>query len=102
MAILMPVALLSSLVMTALSWKRSTGFALSLAGLVLMISALVITLAIEVPIDNQIKVWTVTTLPSDWQALRDRWEFYHGLRTFVSIAALALVTASSLRTRQEV
>jgi hypothetical protein len=49
-----------------------------------------------VPIDRQIEQWTVATLPSDWRELRDRWEFYHAMRTFVSIAALGLLTASSL------
>jgi len=62
----------------------------------LMVCALIITLGVEVPIDNQIKVWTATTMPPDWQLLRDRWEFYHTMRTFVSIAAVALITISSL------
>ncbi|MGH9342189.1 MAG: hypothetical protein ACRD19_00275 [Terriglobia bacterium] len=57
---------------------------------------LIVTLGVEVPIDRQIEQWTVATLPSDWQALRDRWEFYHTIRTFVSIGALGFTTASSL------
>jgi hypothetical protein len=61
-----------------------------------MIIALVITVAIEVPIDNMIKVWTVETLPSDWRALRDRWEFYHVIRTFVSIVAFGCLLAGAL------
>lgn len=64
-----------------------------------MICALVVTLGVEVPIDNQIKEWTVNTLPPGWQALRDRWEFFHTVRTFVSIAAFALVSAASLTHR---
>lgn len=38
-------------------------------------------------------------VPADWQALRERWDFYHALRTFVSIAALAAVTGSALLDR---
>jgi hypothetical protein len=56
-------------------------------------------LAFEVPIDNQIKVWTLATLPANWEALGDRWEFYLALRTFMSIAALAAVTAGTLTNR---
>ena len=57
------------------------------------------TSPVEVPIDNEIKEWTVNTLPSGWQALRDRWEFFHTIRMFVSIAAFALVSAAGLAPR---
>jgi hypothetical protein len=96
MRILVPLALVSALILLALLPKRSAAFALAVAGFMLMVCALVLTLAVEVPIDNQIKLWTVATLPADWQAVRDRWEFYHALRTFVSIVALVSVTASTL------
>jgi uncharacterized membrane protein len=101
MSILMPLSLLSTLILLALLPKRSTAFALAVTGLVLMVCALIVTLAVEVPIDNQIKVWTVATLPADWQAMRDRWEFYHAIRTFMSIVALASVTASTLSNRTQ-
>jgi len=63
-----------------------------------MAGALVTTLAVNVPIDHQIQSWTTATLPPDWKAIRDRWEFYHGLRTLVSLAALACLFASTLST----
>ena len=99
MRILMPLSLVSSLILIALLPKRSAAFALAIAGFLLMICALIVTLTVEVPIDNQIKVWTVATLPADWQAMRGRWEFYHALRTFLSIVALASVTSSTLSDR---
>src|SRR5262249_40576999 len=99
MAILMPLSLLSALIMIALLPKRSIAFAFAIVGFLLRVAALAVTLAVEVPIDNQIKVWTIATLPPNWEMLRDRWEFYHGVRTFVSIFALAFVTVSSLSNR---
>jgi uncharacterized membrane protein len=96
MSILMPLSLISALVLIFILPKTSSAFLLALVGLVLMVCALLATLLVEVPIDNQIKVWTVATLPSDWEAIRDRWEFYHAIRTFLSIGALGCVTASSL------
>ena len=96
MSILMPLSLVSAIVVLLLAPKRSKVFALALAGFLLMIVALVVTLGIEVPIDRQIEQWTVATLPSDWKELRDRWEFYRAIRTFVSIGALGLMTTSSL------
>jgi uncharacterized membrane protein len=102
MRFLMPLALLSALV--ALSWtpqKRSATFVLTSLGLVLMIGATLVTVVVEVPIDNQIKQWTVSSLPANWQVLRDRWEFYHTVRTFVALAALAFVVIASMATRSE-
>jgi uncharacterized membrane protein len=99
MAILMPLSLLSALIMIALLSKRSIAFLFAIVAFALMVAALVVTLAVEVPIDNQIKVWTIATLPVNWEMLRDRWEFYHGVRTFVSIFALAFMTVSSLSNR---
>ncbi len=76
--------------------KRSPGFYFSLAACVLIIIALLITLLVEVPIDNQIKTWTASTVPSDWEAIRERWQLFHTARTFISLAsfgslALAIV-----------
>ena len=99
MRILMPLALMSALVLLALLPKRSAAFAFAAVGFVIMVCALVVTLAVEVPIDNQIKVWTVATLPANWEALRDRWEWYHALRTFMSIGGFIFVTAGVLSTR---
>ena len=98
MSILMPAALISSVIVIVALFRRGrAAFYLATAGFLLMAGALVITLVVNVPIDYEINQWTVNTLPGDWTATRDRWEFYHGLRTFISIAGLACVVASALR-----
>jgi uncharacterized membrane protein len=98
MRILMPAALLSMLPVLFVQFRRRNiaAFFLAVAGLLLFVLALVVTLTVNVPIDNQIRQWTVTTLPYDWQVIRDRWEFYHGLRTFASLAGFACALASAL------
>jgi hypothetical protein len=63
-----------------------------------MVIAMIITLTVNVPIDRQIQSWTIAALPPDWNAIRDRWEYYHGLRTLVSLVALACLFASTLWT----
>jgi uncharacterized membrane protein len=102
MSILMPASLVSAIVLLLLLPKRSTAFMLALGGFLLMIIALIVTLAVEVPIDQDIEQWAVTTLPANWRELRDHWEFYHTIRTFVSIGALGLTMASSLVERHRV
>jgi uncharacterized membrane protein len=98
MAVLLPLALLSALVTLALLWRdrSSAAFWWLLVGFLLMVGALVVTLAIEVPIDNKIKVWTTATLPADWRSIQSRWELFHTIRTFLSIAAVIAVTISAV------
>jgi uncharacterized membrane protein len=97
MAILLPLSLLSALVTLALLWphRHAAAFWWLAAGFVLMVAALVITLAVEVPIDNRIEAWTAATLPGDWRSIQARWELFHTIRTFLSIAAVATVTISA-------
>jgi uncharacterized membrane protein len=102
MAILLPLALLTALVTLALLWRggRMVAFWWLLAGFALMVVALVITLAVEVPIDNQIQDWTAATLPGDWRSIQSRWELFHTIRTFLSVAAVVAVTISGVVTAQ--
>ena len=55
-----------------------------------MIVTLIITVAVEVPIDNKIKTWTEATVPANWGFLRERWNEFHSTRTFTSIASVIL------------
>ena len=97
MAILLPLALLSALITLALLWPagRTAAFWWLAAGLLLMVAALVVTLAVEVPIDHQINTWTAATLPGDWRSIQARWERFHTIRTFLSIAAVVAATISA-------
>jgi uncharacterized membrane protein len=96
MAVLLPLALLSALVTLVLLWPdRTAAWWWLAAGFVLMVAALVITLAVEVPIDNQIQGWTAATLPGDWRSVQSRWELWHTARTFASIAAVVAATISA-------
>ena len=97
MAVLFPATLLSALpVLVNLYRRQRRGFHLMLVGVGLLVVALVITLTVNVPIDNAIGRWTVQTLPPDWTASRDRWQAYHTLRTFVSLAGFGCALAAIL------
>ena len=99
MAVLLPLALVSGLVTLVLLWPdRAAAFWWLAAGFVLMVAALVITLAVEVPIDNRIEAWTAATLPGDWRSIQSRWELWHTIRTFASIAAVVAATISAVVT----
>jgi uncharacterized membrane protein len=101
MAVLMISAVVVGLIVVVLLFRaRSTVAAwLALAGLLLMIGVLVITLAVEVPIDNLIARWTEATLPADWSEIRARWATFHAVRTFLSLGAVAASLAAALTVR---
>jgi uncharacterized membrane protein len=100
MAILLPFALLSALITLVLVRQdgHTAAFRWLLAGFLLMLAALVVTLAVEVPIDNKIETWTAATLPADWRSIQARWELWHTIRTFLSIAAVVAATISAVVT----
>jgi uncharacterized membrane protein len=90
MAIMMPLGIVCLLALLFMAGKRKKAhFYWLLSTLILFVLALAITLFIEVPIDNQIKTWTTTSIPANWQVIRDRWQFYHTDRTFISLAGIA-------------
>lgn len=95
MRIMMPGCIVC---MIALCWiypeKKSMGFYSSVTALVLIIITLAITLIVLVPMDNEIKEWTVSTAPSDWREFQMRWKSFHAIRTFTSLASFACMVVS--------
>jgi uncharacterized membrane protein len=100
MAVLMISAAVAGLVVVVALFRRRSTVAgwLALVGLLLILAVIAVTLAVEVPIDNQIKTWTEATLPADWQDIRARWAAFHTLRTFLSLAAVAAAVGAALTT----
>ena len=89
MRILMPATLLLMLIAVLLSRHiNKYSFYLYSISFLLMVITLIITVAVEVPIDNQIKTWTETSLPENWESIRQKWGMFHTLRTFTSIASV--------------
>jgi uncharacterized membrane protein len=97
MTILMPTALLSIVPVLFISYnERPETFYLAFTGLALFIVALLVTVLVEVPIVKQIATWTVSTLPDNWQQLRDRWGAFHIIRIGASIVGLVLLLVGAI------
>lgn len=101
MRILMPVTIVAMILSL---WfyenKKSTPFYQGLISFLLLIIALVITVSVLVPMDNQIKGWTPATVPSTWETMRDKWKTFHAIRTFACIASFACFTEFVLSARR--
>lgn len=92
MRIIMPATLLFMLLVMWQSRRLyKSSFYLYMMSFLLMVVTLIITVAIEVPIDNQIKTWTTDTLPAGWESLRTTWNRFHTIRTFTSIASFCFL-----------
>ncbi len=71
MRFLMPGSIgLSIVTMLFMTRGKSMAFYYILIGTILMIVSMIITLSVNVPIDNQIKVWTLKSMPSNWDRIR--------------------------------
>jgi uncharacterized membrane protein len=97
-AVLMISAIAAGLLVAAplFRYRSTTAAWLALVGLLLMVTVLVVTLSVEVPIDNKINGWSAATLPPDWQHIRARWAAFHTLRTFLSLAAVAAAAHAAI------
>lgn len=97
MTVLMPVALLSAVPTLLLSYgSRPVTFGLTAAGVALFVLALVVTVAVEVPIATRIRSWTLATLPADWGRQRDRWASVHVVRVAAGVVGLAALVAGAV------
>lgn len=103
MRILMPATILGMILCLWLyERKKTSAFYQGTISFLLLIIALVITVGILVPMDNQIKEWTTATVPPDWERLRDKWKTFHAIRTFACLASFACFTVFVLRARPKV
>ena len=97
MTVLTPASLLSIVPILVISYpEHQETFWLALAGFALFIVALLVTVIVEVPIVKQIVTWTTSTLPNNWQQLRDRWGAFHLIRIVASFAGLLFLLAGAL------
>ena len=101
MSIIMPASIIGLVILFIMSWKtKSLYFYCIFITLFLFIIALIITVAVEVPMDNQIKTWTAATIPFNWQYIRNHWEHYHTIRTLVSLTGMVFFLIAIMNGKQ--
>jgi uncharacterized membrane protein len=97
MIVLMPAAMLS--IIPVLIYSHGVAprtFYFFLAGFVLFIVALLVTVVVEVPIVEKICTWTPATLPGDWQQVRDRWQAFHVVRVVAGLVGLVFLLLGTI------
>ncbi len=58
------------------------------------IAMVVSTLLINAPINDAVDTWNAVAPPPEWQALRDRWEFGHAIRSYIGLIGLLVAQAA--------
>jgi uncharacterized membrane protein len=56
------------------------------AGLILLV-AIVVTVAVEVPMNKEVAAWDAQAVPAHWASVRDRWLQFHTVRTVMGVVA---------------
>lgn len=60
-----------------------------LVGGLLLLAGIVVTLAIEVPMNKQVAGWEAGAMPAGWMAVRDRWWRFHVVRSVLGAMGFA-------------
>jgi uncharacterized membrane protein len=60
------------------------------------IGVIIVTARWEVPMNNEIVKWTAGNAPADWTGTRDKWLYYHWVRTWIGVASFACALLSML------
>jgi hypothetical protein len=97
-------ALISTAVLVLLAARgRGRVLWLTLMALALLVTVLVTSLVVNIPINSDQLTWSVQTPPADWASVRDRWQIAHAGRTGAALLAFGLLSVAAVgasRTRR--
>ena len=98
MGVLLPAAVVSNLALIVGSARDRgrPGFVLVVTGCLGQLASLVVTAAVELPINADVLTWVPDDLPANWESVRDRWDRTHTLRTATSVLGFGCLAAASV------
>jgi uncharacterized membrane protein len=96
-ATLLPALLATVVLIGATVRTRGTTFWWTAAALILLITVLVTTLVVNLPINADQVDWAVPAPPADWAQVRDRWQLAHTVRTGAAVIAFACLIRAGAR-----
>ncbi len=97
MVVLVVAATIITLTLAFLERRNNLVFIGLLAAAGLFIACILITRFGNKPIDDIVLTWNSASLPANWTDLRDQWWTLHIWRAIVELAALLIVTWTSVR-----
>lgn len=94
-ATLLP-ALVSGFTLLVLNPFQCAAFVLVLVAQVCLVGALAVTLRVNVPINAAQMTWNLQAPPTNWAAVRDRWQVAHFVRTTLAVIAFCCQIIAAL------
>jgi uncharacterized membrane protein len=82
-----------------LARSERPNFYLLIGATVCIIAVALITRFGNIPINNQILTWSISSPPSNWSELAQKWWHFQTLRTVLAIGALAFLISAALTHR---
>jgi len=77
--------------------KKSRWFYFKVIGIICFIIPLILTVLIEVPINNQVISWTTDTAPAFWGILRNKWQVVNIFRVVFALLSFGFFTAAVIK-----
>jgi uncharacterized membrane protein len=90
------LGVLFTILSTLLARRERLDFYLLIAASVCIVAVALITTRGNIPINNQIRTWSINSPPPDWAQLAQKWWWFQTLRTLSAIAGLSLLTVTAL------
>jgi uncharacterized membrane protein len=89
------------LIVAAIVSRGSARWLFGVAALLLIVS-LVVTVRVEVPMNQAIAKWDPSAPPANWAEIRERWLMFHRLRTWSGIVAFLCAITGLVKERTEI
>jgi hypothetical protein len=89
LAVVILIALLSTLILAISIKGRQFGFGYAFAAFVCMALSLLVFFSLTFPVNKLTANWTV--MPVNWQQARDKWEYSHAVNGGLNFIALLLL-----------
>jgi uncharacterized membrane protein len=94
-ATLIPTLVTTAVLVALAARSRGPVFWLTLGALVLLLTVLVTTLGVNLPINADQLSWQVSAPPADWAPVRDRWQAAHAVRTVAALLAFGCLSVAA-------
>jgi uncharacterized membrane protein len=93
MPIWMAVTTVLHIFVCVMSWFYSqSAFPWLCVAALIWVVVILFSLIFPVPLNNQVKQWDLNHLPSDWERVRSRWDFYNWFRVMLLMSAFVLLS----------
>lgn len=97
MVLLVVITTIITLVSAFLQKSNKAVFVALLVAAAFLIACIIITRFGNKPLDDIVLTWTANSFPDNWTEIRDKWWSFHIMRTISEIAALFIVTWTSIK-----